>query len=47
MNFSATAIQRSARRVGIDLGQLRLVADELEDAGLLIDADMGRRGSEK
>jgi aminopeptidase-like protein len=41
------SIQRIARRVGINLGQQRLVADELEDAGLLIDADMGRRGSEK
>jgi hypothetical protein len=47
MNFSATAIQRIASRIGIDLGQLQLVTDELEDAGLLIDADMGRRGSEK
>jgi aminopeptidase-like protein len=41
------SIQRIARRVGIDLGQLRLVADELEDAGLLIDADIDRIGSEK
>jgi aminopeptidase-like protein len=41
------SIQRIARRAGVDLGQLRLVADELEDAGLLIDADMGPRGSEK
>jgi aminopeptidase-like protein len=41
------SIQRIARRAGVDLAQLRLVADELEDAGLLIDADMGPRGSEK
>jgi len=41
------SIQRIARRAGVDLNQLRLVADELEDSGLLIDADTSPTGSEK
>lgn len=41
------SIQRIARRVGTDLGQLRLIADELENAGLLVDADVDRIGSEE
>lgn len=41
------SIQRIARRAGVSLDQLQLVAKELEDAGLLMDADIGRRGSTK
>lgn len=41
------SIQRIARRAGVSLDQLRLIAKELEDAGLLMDADIGRRGSEE
>ena len=41
------SIQRIARCAGFDLDQLKMVADELEEAGLLVDADKSRRGSAK
>lgn len=41
------SIQRIARRGGFNLDQLRLVADELQTAGLLADEDVNRQGSQK
>ena len=41
------SIQRIARRAGVELAQLRQVASDLEDAGLLKDADMDQRRSDQ
>lgn len=41
------SIQRIARRANVEMTKVRRVADELESAGLLVDADMtGRRNSQ-
>jgi aminopeptidase-like protein len=42
----AHSLQRIARRAGFSLEQVRLVAEQLENAGLLVDMNLDRSGSD-